>query len=92
MKHGLFFLLDPKAASETIRIAAQTGASVWLGSDAITAEEHKRLISEGARITRFSTPMANATPQVIAGALGTIDEHHPNEVVWVQHVASEFNQ
>ena len=87
----VYLALEPKAASEAIRVALKTGDSVWLGSDAITPEEHKRLILEGAKITRFSTPLTNATPQMIAGALGTIEEHHVGEIVWVQATSSEFN-
>jgi hypothetical protein len=87
----VYLVLDPKAAPETIRFAEKTGASVWLGSDAITAEEHQRLVSEGGSITRFSTPLANAMPEIVAGALATTETHHPNELIWVQHVASELN-
>src|SRR5439155_23980334 len=42
-----------------------------------------------AKLTRFSYPLANATSQVIADASGTIEEHHPGEIVWVQHVWSK---
>jgi len=47
------FALDPKAAAEAIRLATSTGWSVWLGSDAITQEEHYKLCSTGLRITRY---------------------------------------
>jgi hypothetical protein len=33
----------------------------------------------------------NATPQMIAGVLGTIEEHHGDEIAWVQHISSDFN-
>ena len=85
----VYLVLEPTAASETIRLAMQTGCSVWVGSDAITSDEHKNLVHEGAKVTRFSYPLANATPEWTAGALGTIEEHHPGEIVWVQHVWPE---
>jgi hypothetical protein len=80
------FAREPKAASEAIRLATSIGWSVWLGSDAITQEEHYRLCSTGLRITRFAYPLAEATPEVIDESLGEIEEHHPNEIIWVQHV------
>jgi hypothetical protein len=81
-------VLEPKAVWEAISLANSTGCSVWLGSDAITQEEHYRLCSTGLRITRFGYPLAGAAPEVVDDALGEIEEHHPNEVIWVQHVRS----
>jgi len=54
----------------------------------ITQEEHYRLCSAGLKITRFAYPLAGAAPEVIDNALGEIEEHHPDEVIWVQHVWS----
>lgn len=82
----VYLALEPRAASEAIRFAIQTGCAVRVGSDSITLEEHKRLVLQGADVTRFSYPLANAASNVIADALGTIEEHHPGEIVWVQHV------
>jgi hypothetical protein len=85
----VYLALEPRAASEAIRLAAIAGWCVWVGSDAITPEEHHRLCANGAQLTRFSYPLANAIPDVIADSLVTIEEHHPGEIVWVQHVWSE---
>jgi len=85
----VYLALEPRAASEAIRLALDAGWYVWVGADAITPEEHKRFCLGGAKLTRFSYPLANATSEVIADALATIEEHHPGEIVWVQHVWSE---
>ena len=85
----VYLVLEPQAVSETIRLAMQCDCSVWVGSDSITNDEHRDLIHSGAKITRFSYPLANATGDMIAEALCTIEEHHPGEIVWVQHVWSE---
>src|SRR6266498_1730357 len=82
----VYLALEPKAASEAIRIATSTGWSVWVGSDAITEEEHKRLYSAGVSVTRFSYPLSDATREVIDDALETIGEHHPSEIIWVQYI------
>jgi hypothetical protein len=80
--------LEPEAASEAIRLATSTGWSVWVGSDAITQEEHQQFSGAGLRITRFVYPLAEATPELVADVLGEIEEHHPNEIIWVQHIRS----
>jgi hypothetical protein len=85
----VYLALEPQAAVEAIRFANDTGCDVWVGSDAITPEEHKRFTLEGTKVTRFSYPLANASPEVIDDALGTIEEHHPGEIIWVQHVRLE---
>ena len=51
----------------------------------LTQEEHHRLCNTGLRVTRFSYPLAEATVEVIADALVTVGEHHPSEIIWVQH-------
>jgi hypothetical protein len=85
----VFLAIEPKAASEAINFALKAGWIVWVGSDAITTEEHKRLTSAGANVTRFSYPLSNATPEWVDSSLATIREHHPGEIVWVQHTWSE---
>jgi hypothetical protein len=51
-----------------------------------TAEERSRLESDGLNLTIFTYPLSNATREVLVDALGTVVEHHPREIVWVQHV------
>jgi hypothetical protein len=80
----VFLALEPKSVSEAIRLATSTGWSVWVGSDAITQEEHYRLCDTGLRITRLSYPLSEATQEVIADTVETIGEHHPSETIWVQ--------
>ncbi len=77
--------LEPLAAAEAIRIAKQGGCSVWVGSDAISEDEHKRLTNAGTDVTRFAYPLAHASHDAIQDALATVEEHHPSEVIWLQH-------
>lgn len=82
----VFLVLDPRAAVETIERAQMNGDAVWVGADALTQEEFVTFIKGGANITRFSHPLGNANSAVVAIALSTIEEHHPSETIWVQHV------
>ena len=81
----VYLAIEPRAAIEAIRLAIETGWIVLMGSDAITPEEQKRYSLSGVNLTRFSYPLANATSEIVADALETIEEHHPGEIVWVQH-------
>ena len=85
----VFLILEPQAVSDTVRLAKQCGQSVWVGSDAITSEEHQNLVRDGVKVTRLAYPLANETADVVADALATIEEHHPSEIIWVQHVCAE---
>ena len=87
----VYLPLEPVAAAEAIQLSRKTGYAVWVGSDAITEEQHRQLTRDGISITRFVYPLATATNEDVAGALSTIEEHHPGEVVWVQHNTASRN-
>ena len=89
MKAMVFLVLRPESVLDTVRLAKQSGDSVWVGSDAITGEEHQDLVRDGIKVTRFSYPLATATADVVDDALATIEEHHPSETIWVQHIGTE---
>ena len=81
----VFLALGPEAAVEAISVARQIGAAVWIGSDAMTHEEHFRIAAEGVNLTRFTYALAGADDAVVQEALATVAEHHPGENIWVQH-------
>jgi hypothetical protein len=83
----VYLALEPTAAAEAIEAAKKNGAAVWVGSDAISHEEHYNLVAEGVKVTRFEYPLSKAENSVVTDALSTVAEHHPNEVIWVQYVA-----
>jgi hypothetical protein len=82
----VFLVLQPGAVVEALRLAQQAGCAVWVGSEAVTQEQHQQLTRSGVNVTRFPYPLANASAVVIEDAVNTIKEHHPDEVIWVQHV------
>ena len=82
----VYLVLRRTALSEAIRAARQTGSAIWVGSDVTTAEEKSHLQPEGVNLTIFTYPLSHATPEALEDALSTIVEHHPGDVVWVQHV------
>ena len=83
----VYLLLEPSAARETLDLARNSACSFWVGSDALNADEFQRLIAEGAKLTRFSYPLSGASAETIGDAISTIEEHHPDEIIWVQYIA-----
>jgi hypothetical protein len=83
----VFLALDAKSAAEAIAIARQTGAAVWIGSDAMTHDEHYEIAAQGVNLTRFEYPLAGVDSSVVDEALTTVLEHHPGETVWVQRAS-----
>ena len=82
----VFLLIAPSALQETLEMAKRLGGEVWLGADALTEQHYQELLSNGYKLTRFVYALSAASPEVIEEALLTIQEHHPGEVIWVQHV------
>jgi hypothetical protein len=67
---------------DALRLATDPAVSVWCGADAISETEYQtRCIP---RLSRFIYSLQGETQEVMEGALDTIREHHPDEVVWVE--------
>ena len=78
------FALTPAGLKEAFRLAAGGAASVGCGADAISEAECRALTVRN--VSRFIYPLGGEPPDVLAGASETIEEHHPNEIVWVENV------
>jgi hypothetical protein len=89
MEAMVFLVLKPESVLDTVRLAKQSGDSLWIGSDAISREEHQDLVRDGVKVTRFSYPLASGTADAVADALATIEEHHPTEIIWVEHIRAK---
>jgi hypothetical protein len=83
----VFLALNPTAALEAISLARLSGAAVWVGSDAMSHDEHYRIASEGVNLTRFEYPLSAADAATVEDALDSVLEHHPGETVWVQRAS-----
>ena len=76
----VFLALSSSGLSEAIWLAC--GAPVWCGSDAIGEEAFGEL--QGKNVSRFVYPLVGQGAAVLADAVATIREHHPNERIWVE--------
>jgi len=79
----VFLAITPAGLVEAIRLAGSANP-VWCGADAITEEDFAE--NAAGNVTRFDYSLLKPDQaQAIAGALITIEEHHPGERVWVEH-------
>jgi hypothetical protein len=83
----VFLALDSKAALEAIALARLSGAAVWVGSDAMSHDEHYRIASEGVNLTRFEYSLSGVDTATVEDALATVREHNPGETVWLQQAS-----
>jgi hypothetical protein len=82
----VYLALNRNAALIILAAAVRGKDEVWIGSDAISQDEYQRFGSEGVKLSRFIYPLTGESDDVVQDALSTIEEHHPGEVIWVQHV------
>jgi hypothetical protein len=76
----VFLAISASGLAEAISLAC--GAPVWCGSDAISEEAFCEL--QGQNVSRFVYPLAGQGAEILADAVATIREHHPNERIWVE--------
>ena len=77
-------VIDKEAMAEALEVARRMGAAIWAGSDALGVDEHRQLVAEGLRVTRFTHPLSGDSAEALENDLETVREHHPGETVWVQ--------
>ena len=75
--------LSSKGLKEALSLSTRGGiAAVWCSLDAISEEEFLAL--KFPTLTRFNYSISHAEKDVIAGAMDTIEEHHPGHRIWVE--------
>jgi hypothetical protein len=77
----VFLAITPRGLKDALRQAEGTDAQVWCGAEAMSEEDFETFTGTG--LTRFGHALDRLD---LPDALGTIAEHHPGEVVWVEAV------
>jgi hypothetical protein len=67
------------------RLTQGSDTATWCGADAISDEDYAQLRSHS--VSRLVYGLAGERPGVLAGAIETIEEHHPNQTVWEEKCA-----
>lgn len=81
----VFLAITPRGLKDALREAENSAATVWCEADAISEEDFAARKGKGQ--TRFKYELGARDPLVLEGALDIIDQHHPDEVVWVEAAA-----
>lgn len=78
----VFLAITSNGLAEVLRVRDGEKTAVWCGSDAISEGAYDQL--KAGNVSRFNYPLQGQNSDVLAGALETVEEHHPDETVWVE--------
>ncbi|WP_431262584.1 hypothetical protein ACQ859_20940 [Roseateles chitinivorans] len=79
----VFLAITPTGLADALR-AAKADDAVWCGSDAITEADYATL--KQPNLSRFIYELGDRL--LVSDAIGTIEEHHPHQIIWVEAAAS----
>ena len=79
----VFLAITPAGLTDALR-AARADDAIWCGSDAITEADYARL--KHPNLSRFIYELGDR--RLIDDAIGTIEEHHPAQTIWVEAAPS----
>ena len=77
----LAITLDGVKKAIQMKIKNKDIHEVWCGSDAISEKDDLYKY-----VSRFDYPLNGVENHIINEALETIEEHHPNAIVWIEHI------
>lgn len=83
----VFLAITTHGLRDALSKAEQTGQSVWCGSNAISEQQFQALGCVG--LTRFTYALDTGDLTIVASAIDTIEQHHPDEIVWVEAKSSK---
>jgi hypothetical protein len=79
----VFFAITRKGY-ESYRALAHAGGALWVAAEVLSDNELAELREAGVDVSDFDYTICPEENEVIAGAVETIKEHHPGEVLWVE--------
>ena len=75
----IFLAITPEGLRKALEVASGLSYHIWCGSDAVSESDEAF-----RRVSRFNYPLKGAGKDVLEDALGTIKEHHPNQIIWIE--------
>lgn len=78
----IYLAITPQGLKNALQCAAEMGVTVWCASDAMTEDEFHAYGESD--VSRFNYSLGDASEDVLAGAIDTIREHHPDATIWVE--------
>jgi hypothetical protein len=80
----MVFLAITRKGYERYRALATAIAALWVSADVLSDNELAELREAGVNVSDFNYTIGLDETEGIAGAVETIKEHHPEEVIWVE--------
>ena len=80
----VYLALTPQGLEEIFDASDAARVFIWCGANALSEGEFANLARSD--VTRFAYSFANADRATIQRALSTIEEHHPEERIWVESI------
>ena len=75
----IFLAITPAGLADALRTAKADDA-VWCGSDAISEADYE--MQNHRNLSRFIYALGDR--ESVADAIGTIEEHHPRQTIWIE--------
>jgi len=79
----VFLAITPAGLADALR-AARADDAIWCGSDAITEADYATL--KQPNLSRFIYELGDR--RLLDDAIGTVEEHHPGQTIWVEAASS----
>ena len=80
----MVFLAITRKGYESYRTLAHAVGALWVTANVLSDKELAELREAGVDVSDFNYTIEPQETEVIAGAVETIKEHHPGEVVWIE--------
>lgn len=86
--HMVLLAITEAGLQDALRLGTENSLAIWCGADAISEADYANL--KRGRVSRFIYPLSGESGDVLTGAIDTIKEHHPGEIVWVEGGMNEL--
>jgi hypothetical protein len=80
----MVFLAITRAGFEAHVALGSSAGPLWVSAEVLSESELAALRKSGVEVSDFNYKIEPHENEVIAGAVETIKEHHPRQVVWVE--------
>jgi hypothetical protein len=80
----MVFLISSRAGYESFLSRGSAGSALWVAAGVLSPGELVALREAGANVTNLIYEIAEGDWKAVEGAVATVKEHHPAEVIWVQ--------
>ena len=78
------FILSRQGYEALVQELGSLPRELWFNAGVLSDSEAAELHAQGISVSRFSNAIDPLDQAALADAVETIEQHHPNERVWVE--------